>query len=327
MKAAICTKGSKILTIEDRKIPEIFQDQILIRVEACGLCRTDIHIIDGELELEKDSRILGHQVVGTVAKVLPGETRFHVGDRVGAFWLGKSCGDCNYCRENRENLCDHPLFTGYTLDGGFAEYMVAFAAFVVLLPKFIEAKFLAPLLCAGLIGYRSYKKASHGANIGIYGFGSAGHLILQIAKAQGKKVYVFTKSHDEVAKSSARNLGADWVGSSEEILGPILDSAVIFASDGNLVPIALKNLRKGGVCVCGGIHMTDIPSFPYVDLWGERKIVSVANLCRSDAKEFFDLVALLDLQVQVQTYPLVKINEAVEDLRSGRIARSLVITF
>lgn len=327
MRAAVLQGVCKPLKIIEIEVPSISQDQLLIKVEACGLCRTDLHIIDRELPTVKPNVILGHQIVGKVVQVGEKTQGFSVGDRVGVPWLAKSCGKCFYCLKDQENLCDNALFTGYSVDGGFAEFTVCFASFALKIPSDQSAESLAPLLCAGLIGYRCYKKVKFADAIGIYGFGSAGHLVLQMGIIDQKKMYVFTKPGDVNAQQLAKNLGAHWVGSSNQILKEELESCIIFASDGALVPIALKNLQKAGVCVCGGIHMSDIPSFPYKDLWGERTITSVANLTYADGKEFFSLYGKKGLKAHVNCYSFENINQSIDDLRTGNVTGSVVIVF
>ena len=325
MKAAVLQGVGKPLKIVEKEIPSIHQDQLLIKVEACGLCRTDLHIIDAQLPILKPGVVLGHQIVGRVEKVGSSDLGFYVGDRVGISWLAKVCGNCSYCLKGQENLCDDSLFTGYSVDGGFAHFTVCFAKFAFKLQNSGSAQYLAPLLCAGLIGYRCYKKAKKADRIGVYGFGSAGHLVLQMGVIDNKKMYVFTRPGDDQAQKLAKSLGAYWVGSSDVLIQDRLGSCIIFASDGSLVPISLKNLDKGGVCVCGGIHMSDIPSFPYKDLWEERSITSIANLTVSDGKEFFSLYGEKNINPLVSLYSLEKVNQAIDDLRKGSVTGSIVI--
>lgn len=290
--------------------------QILVKIEACAVCRTDLHILDGELPYPKLPLIMGHQIVGE--NVITKE-------RVGIPWLGKTCGQCLFCLEGKENLCDAAQFTGYDLNGGFAEFCVANKEFVFPLPHLQTAEDLAPLLCAGMIGYRSLKMAGDAKKIGFYGFGQAAHLLIQVAKAQGKEVYAFTRKGDLTTQEKARSLGAVYTGDSETMSPDLLDAAILFAPVGLLVPQALRNLRKGGKVVCAGIHMSDIPSFPYEILWGERSVCSVANLTRQDGSEFLELSQKLLIETDVTPYPLEKTNEALRDLREGAISGSAVI--
>jgi propanol-preferring alcohol dehydrogenase len=297
--------------------------QLLVDVMACGVCRTDLHVVDGELSHPKRPVIPGHEVVGRVAAIGAGVEGFDVGDRVGVPWLGHACGHCAYCTTHRENLCDRPGFTGYTLDGGYAERMVADSRFCLHLPsRDVDA---APLLCAGLIGYRTLKMAGDARRIGIYGFGAAAHIVAQIARHEGRTVYAFTRTHDAAAQALALQLGAAWAGSSDERPPDELDAALIFAPSGALVPAALAALAKGGIAVCGGIHMSDIPAFPYSLLWGERRIVSVANLTRADGQEFMQRAAGVPLHMQTTVYPLADANRALSDLREGRMVGAAVL--
>ena len=298
----------------------------MIRVHACAVCRTDLHIIDGELTQPKLPLIPGHEIVGKVAALGEGVTRFKIGDRVGVPWLGWTCGECVYCQNGRENLCDRAKFTGYTLDGGYAEYAVADQRFCFPIPDFYSDAEAAPLLCAGLIGYRSLVKAGNAKRLGIYGFGSAAHIVAQVAKYQHCEVYAFTRPGDEAAKQFAMNLGAVWAGDSNELPPVKLDAAIIFAPAGELIPQALKAVGKGGAVICGGIHMSDIPSFPYSILWEERSISSVANLTRRDAEEFMALAPKVPVRTEVQTFSLEEANEALIQLRSGKIQGAAVLT-
>jgi len=300
-------------------------NQLLMRVHACAVCRTDLHVVDGELTQPKLPLIPGHEIVGAVAKLGDNVNRFKVGDRVGVPWLGWTCGECAYCKSGKENLCDHAKFTGYTLDGGYAEYAVADQRFCFPIPKSYSDAEAAPLLCAGLIGYRSLVKAGNGKRLGIYGFGAAAHIVAQVASYQQREIYAFTRPGDDEAKKFAMNLGAVWAGGSNELAPEKLDAAIIFAPAGELVPQALKAVRKGGTVVCGGIHMSDIPAFPYSILWEERSICSVANLTRRDGEEFVALAPKVPVRTEVETFPLEEANEALHRLRSGKIQGAAVL--
>ena len=299
--------------------------QLLIRVHACAVCRTDLHIVDGELTQAKLPLIPGHEIVGTVAALAEEVTRFKIGDRIGVPWLGWTCGECAYCKNGQENLCDGAKFTGYTLDGGYAEYAVADQRFCFLIANSYNDAEAAPLLCAGLIGYRSLIKAGNGKRLGIYGFGAAAHIVAQVAKYQGREIYAFTRADDADAKTFAMSLGAAWAGNANESPPVQLDAAIIFAPAGELVPQALKAVGKGGTVVCGGIHMSDIPSFPYSFLWQERSICSVANLTRRDAKEFMALAPKIPVRTQVESFPLEDANEALRRLKAGKIRGAAVL--
>src|SRR5438093_1829922 len=301
-------------------------DQVLIRVHACAVCRTDLHIVDGELAHPKLPLVPGHEVVGTIAQLGVGVTRFRVGDRVGVPWLGWTCGECAYCRNGQENLCDQAKFTGYTLDGGYAEFTVADQRFCFPIPDSYSDAEAAPLLCAGLIGYRSLVKAGNAKRLGIYGFGAAAHIIAQVARYQKREIYAFTRPGVKEAEKFAIELGSVWAGGSNELPPTKLDAAIIFAPVGDLVPLALKAVTKGGIVVCGGIHMSDIPSFPYEILWEERSICSVANLTRRDGEEFLALAPKVPVSTEVQTFPLEEANEALARLRSGKIRGAAVLT-
>ena len=304
-----------------------------MRVTICAVCRTDLHIVDGELADPKLPLILGHQIVGRVEEVGPEPpssfgvraSSFAVGDRVGIPWLGWTDGDCVYCRSNRENLCNRAKFTGYNIDGGYAEFTVADARFCFHLPNDYNDVDVAPLLCAGMLGYRSYRKTGDAHRLGIYGFGNAAHLIAQVAIYQGRKVFAFTRPDDKAGQEAARSLGAIWAGGSDELPPEKLDAAIIFAPVGELVPLALRALTKGGIVVCGGIHMSDIPAFPYADLWGERTICSVANLTRRDGEEFLEIAPCVLVRTKTQTFPLEEANTALEKFRSGEINAAAVI--
>jgi propanol-preferring alcohol dehydrogenase len=298
---------------------------VLVEVKACGVCRTDLHVVDGELPDPKLPIVPGHEIVGRVAAIGEGVCAPAVGVRVGIPWLGSTCGICRYCRGGRENLCDRPLFTGYTRDGGFATHALADARYAFALPQAVDDAGIAPWLCAGLIGWRSYRMAGEGERLGIYGFGAAAHLLAQVAVWQGRKIYAFTRVGDTVAQRFAQNLGAVWAGGSDEMPPQPLDAAIIFAPVGALVPAALRAVRKGGRVVCGGIHMSDIPQFPYRILWEERQIVSVANLTREDAREFLGIAPRAGLRSEVTRYPLAKANEALSDLRDGRLQGAAVL--
>jgi alcohol dehydrogenase, propanol-preferring len=325
MQAIILESPGKPLRKADLPRPNPGHSQLLIRVLACAVCRTDLHVIDGELTKPKLPLIPGHEIVGTVAALGNGVDRFKIGDRVGIPWLGWTCGQCAYCKNGQENLCDQAKFTGYTLDGGYAEYTVADQHFCFSIPDSYSDAEAAPLLCAGLIGYRSLVKAGNGKRIGIYGFGAAAHIIAQVAKFQGRRIYAFTRPGDEEAKKFAIGLGAVWAGGSNEMPPEKLDAAIIFAPVGELVPLALKAVAKGGIVVCGGIHMSDIPSFPYSILWQERSICSVANLTRRDGAEFMALAPKVPVRTEIETFPLEEANEALNRLRAGKIRGAAVL--
>jgi len=314
------------LELTEMPIPRPGPDQILIKVRACGVCRTDLHIIDGELPNPKTPLIPGHEIVGRV--VMKGERAlsFRIGDRVGVPWLGYTCGQCPFCRTGRENLCDQPGFTGYTLNGGYAEYTVADRRYCFHLPENYDDLAVAPLLCAGLIGYRSYRMAGEKAErLGIYGFGGAAHIIAQIAAYQGKRVFAFTRPGDAGAQQFALRLGATWAGDSTELPPEPLDAAIIFAPIGSLIPAALKATVKGGIVVCGGIHMTDIPSFPYHLLWEERMVRSVANLTRKDGEELLEIAPKVPVTTEIEVFPLERANEALARLREGKLQGAAVL--
>jgi propanol-preferring alcohol dehydrogenase len=299
--------------------------QLLLRVRACGVCRTDLHVADGDLPHPRLPLVLGHEIVATVETRGPGAERFAVGQRVGVPWLGWTCGDCGYCRSGRENLCALARFTGYQLDGGFAEYAVADERFCFPVPDGYDDLEAAPLLCAGLIGYRALGAAGDGERLGIYGFGAAAHIVAQVARFQGRRVFAFTRAGDAAAQAFARTLGAVWSGASEETPPEPLDAAIIFAPVGALVPAALRAVTKGGTVVCAGIHMSDIPSFPYEILWGERVVRSVANLTRKDGEEFLALAPRVPVRTQVEPFALERANEALEALRAGRVRGAAVL--
>ncbi|HEY2713473.1 MAG TPA: zinc-dependent alcohol dehydrogenase family protein [Chthoniobacterales bacterium] len=305
--------------------PEPQAGQLLVRVGACAVCRTDLHVFDGELAAPKLPLILGHEIVGRVEKVGDKVSEFTTGQRVGIPWLGWTCGRCRFCLTNRENLCEQARFTGYTIDGGYAEYTLADARFAFPLPDSYEDVAAAPLLCAGLIGYRCLRKAGDARRLGIYGFGGAAHIIAQIARHEERDVFAFTTPGDIAAQDFARRLGAKWVGGSDEAPPEMLDAAIIFAPVGPLVPAALRVLDRGGTVICGGIHMSDIPSFPYCDLWLERTICSVANLTRRDGREFLALAPQVPVRTETQTFPLEQANEALDALGNGRVTGAAVL--
>src|SRR6058998_382720 len=326
MQAMLFENAGEPLRQTELSMPMPGSDQVLIRVHACAVCRTDLHIVDGELAHPKLPLVPGHEVVGTIAQLGVGVTRFRVGDRVGVPWLGWTCDECAYCRNGQENLCDQAKFTGYTLDGGYAEFTVADQRFCFPIPDSYSDAEAAPLLCAGLIGYRSLVKAGNGKRLGIYGFGAAAHIIAQVARYQKREIYAFTRPGDKEAEKFAIGLGSVWAGGSNELPPTKLDAAIIFAPVGDLVPLALKAVTKGGIVVCGGIHMSDIPSFPYEILWEERSICSVANLTRRDGEEFLALAPKVPVSTEVQTFPLEEANEALARLRSGKIRGAAVLT-
>ena len=299
--------------------------QVLVKVSACGVCRTDLHVLDGELAQPKLSLIPGHEIVGQIEATGEGAGHFQHGERVGIPWLGWTCGKCAYCLSGRENLCDYARFTGYTIDGGYSEFTVADARFCFLLPGGLDDVSSAPLLCAGLIGYRTLRKAGDAKRLGFYGFGAAAHIAVQVARTEGREVFAFTRAGDTKAQEFARRFGAKWAGGSDELPPELLDAALIFAPAGELVPAALRTVRKGGVVVCGGIHMSDIPSFPYKDLWEERSICSVANLTRRDGDEFLKLAPTIPVHTKTVRFPLEQANEALDRLRSGRLTGAAVL--
>jgi alcohol dehydrogenase, propanol-preferring len=325
MRAMVLEKPRQPLVLRDVPKPNPEPGQLLVCVSACAVCRTDLHIVDGELPDPKLPLIPGHQIVGRIEAVGTGSEKFSIGERVGIPWLGWTDGECVYCRSNRENLCNRARFTGYTIDGGYAEFTVADARFCFPLPEQYNDVDVAPLLCAGLIGYRSLRKTGDAHRLGIYGFGNAAHLIVQVAIYQGREVFAFTRPGDKAGQESARKLGANWAGGSDERPPEKLNAAIIFASVGELIPVALRTLAKGGVVVCGGIHMSDIPSFPYVDLWGERAITSVANLTRRDAEEFLEIAPRVPVQTKTETFPLEKANAALNRFRAGQLEATAVL--
>ncbi len=321
----ILKEQKKPLVLVEVPKPAPKDNELLIKVHTCGVCRTDLHVKDGELPHPKLPLILGHEIVGTIEEMGKSVQGFKKGDRIGVPWLAGSCGACEYCLENRENLCDHALYTGYLVDGGFAEYTVCRADFAIPLPQAISDQHIAPLLCAGLIGYRAYRKASPKKTLGIYGFGAAADILTQLAVFEGKDVYAFTRDGDKKGQEFARDVGAVWAGDSSAAPPVPLDAAILFAPVGSLVPQSLKVLKKGGRCICGGIHMSDIPSFPYKDLWEEKSIQSVANLTREDSKEFFAAISRCPIRTEITVYPLEKADQALEDLRNGKFHGAAVI--
>ncbi|MGA8715178.1 MAG: zinc-dependent alcohol dehydrogenase family protein [Roseiarcus sp.] len=324
MRAMVLRRAGERLAMEERPDPEPGPGQIRVRIEACGVCRTDLHVVDGELPDIKLPIVPGHEIVGRIEAAGEGVT-LPLGARVGVAWLGRACGHCPYCVSAHENLCDTPLFTGYTRDGGFATHTIADAAFAFPLAEDLDPVATAPLLCAGLIGWRSLKAAGEGNAVGIYGFGAAAHIIAQVCRWQGRRVFAFTRPGDTEGQRFARSFGAEWAGGSDETPPAPLDAAILFAPVGALVPEALAAVRKGGRVVCGGIHMSDIPSFPYRLLWEERSVVSVANLTRADGREFLALAPRAGVRTTTTPYQLDKANEALDDLRSGRLEGAAVI--
>ena len=322
MRAMVLPEQRAPLRLEERTQPEPGPGEVLLRVRACAVCRTDLHILDGELPHPKLPLIPGHQIVGIVER---GGSRWKPGTRIGVPWLAWTCGECRFCRSGRENLCDRARFTGYTLDGGYAEEAVADAPYCFPLPEDRSDEQTAPLLCAGLIGYRALRLAGDVGRIGLYGFGASAHIVAQLAIGEGRRVFAFTRAGDEAAQALAVELGAEWAGPSDEPAPEALDAAIIFAPAGPLVPAALKAVAKGGTVVCAGIHMTDIPSFPYRLLWGERSVRSVANLTRRDGQELFELVRRVPVRAEVEVFPLEAAEDALDRLRSGRIRGAAVL--
>lgn len=327
MKAMVLEAPNRELVLREVPRPSPQKNQVLLKVEACGVCRTDLHVKDGDLENPRLPLILGHEIVGVVeAMGADAAEHFKVGMRVGVPWLGHTCGACAYCRTEHENLCDHARFTGYTLNGGYAEYTVADQHYCFpIADQSADAAELAPLLCAGLIGYRSLRLSGDPKTLGIYGFGAAAHIVAQVARFESRRVFAFTRPQDRSAQEFAKSLGAVWAGDSTEASPEALDAAIIFAPVGALVPIALKAVKKGGVVVCGGIHMSDIPSFPYALLWEERVLRSVANLTRRDGAEFLSLAPKIPVRTAVTKYPLEEANRALEDLRQGCLSGAAVL--
>jgi propanol-preferring alcohol dehydrogenase len=334
LRAMVLERPRTPLVMQERPVPVPAAGEILVEVAACGVCRTDLHVVDGELPNPKLPIVPGHEIVGRVAAMGEGVAGLAISERVGVPWLGYTCGVCAYCRSGRENLCDRPLFTGYTRDGGYATHALADARYCFPLPERREDAEVAPFLCAGLIGWRSYRMAGAEGQrgeetglkaLGLYGFGAAAHILAQVAAWQSRRVYAFTRSGDTAAQAFAKSLGAVWAGGSDEMPPEPLDAAIIFAPVGALVPLALKAVKKGGRVVCGGIHMSDIPSFPYRLLWEERHVLSVANLTRADAREFLTLVPQAGVKTEVTRYPLEAANRALADLREGRLQGAAVL--
>jgi propanol-preferring alcohol dehydrogenase len=325
MRAMVLFETHTALKATQLSDPTPSVGEILVRVEACAVCRTDLHVVDGELPNPQLPIIPGHEIVGRVIATGPDARRYNIGDRVGIPWLGRTCGVCTYCKAGMENLCDNPQFTGYTRNGGYAEFTTADERFAVPIPQMYSDTEAAPLLCAGLIGFRSLVKTGDARRLGIYGFGAAAHLVAQVAVYQGRELYAFTRTGDVEGQEFARSLGAHWAGGSSELPPVMLDAAIIFAPVGNLVPQALRALRKGGIVVCGGIHMSDIPQFPYELLWGEREICSVANLTRKDAEEFMTIAPKVPVRAQIELFPLAEANEALNRLRTGKLRGAAVL--
>ncbi len=325
MRAMVLDRANTPLGMRTMADPLPAPGEVLIGVHACGICRTDLHVADGELTEPKLPIIPGHEIVGEVIAVGDGVERFAIGERVGVPWLGHTCGTCHYCVSGHENLCDAPGFTGYTIDGGYADMTVADQHYVFALPGGYSDAEAAPLLCAGLIGYRSLRMASDAARLGVYGFGAAAHIVAQVARFEGREVFAFTKPGDQAGQDFARRLGAVWAGGSDELPPEPLDAAILYAPVGALVPAALRAVRKGGTVVCAGIHMSDIPAFPYDILWGERTVRSVANLTRRDGDEFLALAPKVPVKTEVETFSLADANEALNRLRDGRITGAAVL--
>jgi alcohol dehydrogenase, propanol-preferring len=326
MHAMVLRSSRSALEYTNLEDPRPIPGQVAVKVHACGVCRTDLHVIDGELPHARSPIIPGHEIVGTVVSVGEGVTAIAPGDRVGIPWLGSTCGVCRYCRSGQENLCDAPQFTGYTIDGGYAEYAVADSRFCFRLPDGFSDVELAPWLCAGLIGYRALRMAGDVRRLGIYGFGAAAHIIAQLARFEGREVFAFTRPGDAIAQTFARDLGAAWAAGSDERAPEELDAAILLAPVGALVPKALRDIVKGGIVVCGGIHMSDIPQFPYDILWGERRVCSVANLTRQDGREFIELAQKIPIRTTVHPFPLARANEALTALREGTLSGAAVLT-
>ncbi len=325
MRAMILEAPGQSLLLADLPVPTPQPQQVLLRVHTCGVCRTDLHIVDGDLPSPKLPLVLGHQIVGTVEAIGEQVKQFVVGSRVGVPWLGHTCNHCRYCLTGRENLCDYAEFTGYQINGGYAEYTVADERFCFPIPEGYSDLQAAPLLCAGVIGYRSYKMTGDAQKLGLYGFGSAAHILIQLASHQGRQVFVFTRKGDNEGQQSARQLGAVWAGGSDQLPPEPLDAAILFAPTGQLVPAALRAVAKGGVVVCAEIHMSDIPAFPYEILWEERVLRSVANLTRKDAEEFLVLAPEIPIHTEVQAFPLSAANDAINAVRSGKINGAAVL--
>jgi propanol-preferring alcohol dehydrogenase len=322
----VLTKIGQPLALMELPRPVLGEGQLLIRVLACGICRTDLHVVDGDLTEPRLPLVPGHQIVGIVEEVGSKAGQFAVGQRVGVPWLGGSCGHCEFCGSARENLCDEAVYTGYQIDGGFAEYTLADGRYCFPLPEGFSSVQVAPLLCAGLIGYRSWRPLADVQRIGFYGFGAAAHILIQLARYHRQEVYAFTRPGDEAAQAFALQLGACWAGDSTDNPPKLLDGAIIFAPDGNCVLQALRAVKKGGRVVCAGIHMSDIPAIPYSDLWGERSIQSIANLTRADGEAFLPLAAKIPINTEVHSYPLEQANQALDDLRNGRFTGAAVLS-
>ena len=325
MRAMVLERLGEPLAFVERPDPRPADGEVRVRVAACGVCRTDLHVVDGELSNPKLPLVPGHEIVGRIDMVGERVTALEVGRRVGVPWLGQTCGLCQYCCSGRENLCDRPLFTGYTRDGGYATHVIADVRYVFPLPELGDDAATAPLLCAGLIGWRSLQIAGDCQKLGLYGFGAAAHIIAQVARWQGREVFAFTRAGDSAAQAFAKKLGACWTGSSDDIPPEPLDCAIIYAPVGALVPAALRAVRKGGRVVCAGIHMSDVPSFPYNILWHERELKSVANLTRQDGEDFFTIVPKAGIKTETTSYPLTRANEALADLRGGRVHGAAVL--
>jgi propanol-preferring alcohol dehydrogenase len=325
MHAMVLTRPGAQLETQERPDPVPMPGEVRVRVSACGVCRTDLHVVDSELPNIPYPIVPGHEIVGRIEALGAGVEGLEVGERVGVPWLGYTCGTCFYCRSQQENLCDHAKFTGYTRDGGFATHLVADARYCFPLGEEGDDAALAPLLCAGLIGWRSLVMAGEGKRLGIYGFGAAGHIVAQVARAQGRTVYAFTRADDRDAQQFARSLGAEWSGASQDTPPAELDAAIIYAPVGPLVPLALRAVRKGGRVVCAGIHMSDIPSFPYDLLWGERQVLSVANLTRKDGIDFLKAATIANIRTHTSVFPLDQANEALARLREGRLVGAAVL--
>ena len=325
MRAMVLERPGAPLSFMERPDPRPADGEVRVRVAACGVCRTDLHVVDGELPNPKLPLVPGHEIVGRIDMVGDHVAAFEIGRRVGVPWLGQTCGHCQFCRNGQENLCDRPLFTGYTRDGGYATHVIADASYVFPLPELGDDVATAPLLCAGLIGWRSLQIAGDGKKLGMYGFGAAAHIIAQVARWQGREVFAFTRTGDNAGQAFAKKLGACWTGSSDDTPPEPLDCAIIYAPVGALVPAALRAVRKGGRVVCAGIHMSDIPSFPYEILWHERELKSVANLTRQDGEDFFTIVPKVGIKTETTSYPLIRANEALADLRAGRLHGAAVL--
>jgi len=325
MRAMVLERSGAPLSFVERPDPRPTDGEVRVRVAACGVCRTDLHVVDGELPNPKLPLIPGHEIVGRIDMVGERVAALGIGRRVGVPWLGQTCGRCRFCRNGQENLCDRPLFTGYTRDGGYATHVIADARYVFPLPERGDDVATAPLLCAGLIGWRSLQIAGDGKKLGLYGFGAAAHIIAQVARWQGREIFAFTRTGDNAGQAFAKKLGACWTGSSDDTPPEPLDCAIIYAPVGALVPAALRAVRKGGRVVCAGIHMSDIPSFPYEILWHERELKSVANLTRQDGEDFFTIVPKVGIKTETTAYPLRRANEALADLRAGRLHGAAVL--